>query len=289
MRGCGELDCVSSFWTGAELSWIERLSISSFVGIGYRYKLYYLQEPPIGIPDGVEILSSSLIVPDEVLMEVARVRPALASDIFRYKLLSLEDTIWIDTDVISLGRPLPSSSFVWGFEGRPMINSAVLRYPKESVLSQLLVSETSKVHNWSKLAWGELGPKLLTKTIETAGLTSQTLPRSAFYEVTPFEAWKFFDPNFRDEVSTRTLDSYCIHVWNNVLRKSPLELKKFQPPEASFIWDLINQLDLDGIMQGIPEFPVSCNLDCWKAELKPPFFPKKVVKGLRRRLRRSGK
>ena len=281
---------VSSFWSGSELSWVEQFSIASFLRMGYKYKLYCFGNPPLGIPEGVDVLSSDSVIRDGILSEIAEERPALASDLFRYTLLSCQDTIWVDTDVINLGTYLPQTSYLFGHESEVVINTGVLRYPQNSTLARSLIAESfSNIEGWRKLSWGFLGPQLLTKTVKQVGHLNKTLPKSVFFEVTPFETWKFFDPKYCFEINSRTFDSYAIHIWNNVLIKSPLNLKKYRPPEHSFIWNLINELELSMIVENLPPFPPSCNLMCWKKELKPPFLGKRIIKSLRRRLRTGRK
>lgn len=82
--------------------------------------------------EGVELRDAREIFVQEQVAENSG-RPgtfAGFSNIFRYGLLQLFDTTWIDTDVLSTGHPLPSDYCLFGWESRHFINEAILRDPE---------------------------------------------------------------------------------------------------------------------------------------------------------------
>lgn len=155
-------------------------------------------------------------------------------------MLAKTDLIWADLDIIAL-RPLDfDSEYVFGYETPELINSAVLRLPKDSLaLAALLkitpttrglplhISGRRRAEYWLKRMgrglpitswpWGSTGPLLLTKVLQQTGEASHALPINAFYPVPPGDAHRFADPNgfSTSELSSET---YCVHLWGKFIR-----------------------------------------------------------------------
>jgi len=227
---------VSAFWAYGNLTDYEIANLLSFVRDGYKVNLYSYDKN-LRPPKGVELLDAREISPESSVFRNHESSGTFAafSDIFRYKLLTLKDTIWIDTDVISGSHRISGlGGYVFGWQRAEYVNCAVLAAPRDSEFIKVAVFEATQ-KDPSKIFWGEIGPALVTEIIKRYGLEDKIQPRNAFYAISHLEVWKFFDPRSFEEVSQRTSTSSAIHLWNEMMQRAPLEVKKGSPHPKSFL------------------------------------------------------
>lgn len=261
---------VSTLWIGGSLSWVEELCLSSFVNAGLRVQLYTYDAQMLA-PRGVELCDARDILSEELVFENAN-RPgtfAGFSNIFRYRLLQIRETTWLDSDVLAGRNPLPGGSYLFGRESRRYINGAILRAPADSKFLQEMFDYSMSIDP-NTIKWGQLGPKLVTQTAENLALAGLAQPRPTLYPVSYRQVWRLFDPQ-QVGWSTRQVEaSSTIHLWNEVMRGHGIKSKN--PPRGSFLWLYAQRIGY--------EFPSSEEISpdwvrrVWRQEINPRVFEK---------------
>lgn len=227
------------FWHGPGLSCYEQACVSSFVHHGFAVRMWTYGE--IHVPDGVELCDAELVYPRS---QTARYTQAGAkgslpcfTDFFRYKLLSENDGWWFDSDVLCL-KDSDDFSFdsgcVFGFEDADFINGAALKIP--SHLASDLLARANAIgaeQDWC-FEWGQVGPKLLTSTLKSAGLAGFAQPEAVFYPIHYSDALAVLDPEQAEAVAEKCAGSLTCHLWNAMLRWHGVP-KDLMPPKGSFL------------------------------------------------------
>jgi hypothetical protein len=235
---------IHSLWIGPRLTWIELLSLHSWLEHGHRVTLW-CYDPIEGIPNGVCTADAARILPKTAITLHRRTGSvALFANRFRYHLLRHRPTTWLDADVVLL-RPLSHASpYLFGWETPTSINNAVMRLPPESpVLDDLIQLTGTRVpmpewwplekklyqrgaaligrHKLAEdLAWGTFGPAALTYYLSSRKLVGQALPIEAFYPFNWTEVSLFFATP--DAVSSRlTEKTIGVHLWSNSIANGP--------------------------------------------------------------------
>lgn len=230
---------VSALWIGGPLGHLEQLALSSFRDHNFAVNLY-TYDASIEAPEGVVIQNGEDILPAEMVFENAS-RPgtfSAFSNIFRYRLLQLRQTTWIDTDVVALGGDLPSSDYLFAWESKKHINGAVLSAPPNSPFLKRLLEQSLSVEP-SSVQWGQLGPRLITSTVQELGLAGEATNRKTIYPLSFRQIWEIFDPRRTRLVRAATGASPTLHLWNEVMRNQPI--KHQGPPPGSFLAELMDR------------------------------------------------
>lgn len=225
-----------------KLSPYTRLCLYSFARRGYSVKLYaYTRD--LEIPDFVRLQDADKVVPAGRVFENAGRKAAgsfaMFSNLFRYTLLTKNETIWVDSDVILLGERLPEMPVLYGWEDeeRTHINGAILSLPRASGILSTLLSECSGAPE--TLIWGQWGPKLITRVARELDLDGEALPASRLYPVGWRDALAPFAPGCCAAVQAATCDSDTIHLWNEVLRRHLPTYPEIGPASGSFLASLV--------------------------------------------------
>lgn len=244
-------DCVT-LWIGKRLGSVERACLRSVARQGHRLTLY-CYDVPDGVPEGVRTQDANEIIPESEVFHHGAGSVGHFSDWFRYKLQRRGLGTWIDTDIYLI-RPLDrENANLFGEQSPGVINNAVLRLPKDSLLlpELLLPFEQRKTPDWlplrswiparlrelvtghadlGRLPLGSTGPLALTTLARKLGLSREALPTDVFYPVSWQKAGWLLDPHIRleDMVSERTV---AVHLWNECIRS----FKEMQAPEGSFL------------------------------------------------------
>lgn len=208
---------IQGLWVGPELSVMERLSVSSFLGNGHQYHLYVyddVKNVPCGavIKDGNEILPSSRIFQYQEYATYAGF-----SNFFRYKLLLERGGWWADTDTICL-RPFDfSEDYVFSSEiaqGLEFINSGICKAPagSEAMAYAWGVCETKDPN---KLVWGETGPRLMAEAVRKFSLERYKQPAEVFCPLGYAQWREVLEPEADVKLNER---SFAIHLWNEKWR-----------------------------------------------------------------------
>ena len=228
---------IHSLWIGERLSWIERVSIYSWLEHGHRVTLWCF-DPIEGVPNGVSIADAATILPKTSIIRHRQTQSvSLFSNRFRYHLLKRMPATWLDSDMVLL-RPLNDASpYLFGWEMATRIGTAVLRLPPESAVLHDLNKFTDApvaVPPWWPLKgrlkqhakgligrhrraeymdWGTFGPKALTHFLSRRDLAGQALPVETFYPISWTDVSLFFA--MPDAVSPRlTAKTIGVHLWS---------------------------------------------------------------------------
>lgn len=260
-----ELPTVASFWDGAELGWIERACLASFVDVGHPVILYSYEQIE-NLPDGIKNLAASEVweAPSNIRNETSA---SYVADIFRIHLMDRTDFIWVDTDVIAFKPLIPNKDgFLVGYTPwEAEINNCIMRLPKNSkTLAQYrkLLSDMSIVPPWMRPALRQrlektpieqrevarfhtlrtiIGPRALTYYLKQSGEDRHALSSDVLSPV----PWQLVDVIFNRYGGWKgwiTDDTCALHLWSNVLRHH----KKRSPDPDSLIGQQLARLGSKG-------------------------------------------
>jgi uncharacterized C2H2 Zn-finger protein len=223
------------FWMGM-LSELEKSSINSFKKNGFEIRFWSYDNIKI---DGIEVLNASEILKLEEYKDISQFseligwdNKAIISDIFRYKVLSYEDSWWFDCDVFclknqewffNLRKEKGHGEFIAGYQSPDHvypINGACLFLNKQHAENLFLRSAYILEKYKNKIPhWGELGPKLISEYVVENNLFDMCVDRSYFYEILGRDVDMFLNPSRISEALRRTKKSYASHVWDSHLIK----------------------------------------------------------------------
>jgi hypothetical protein len=212
----------------------EHLCLSSFARGGYAVRVF-TYDPDLVIPAGTERVDAREVLPEAAVFENLRERGTYAafSNIFRYRLLQLEDTTWVDTDVMLVGDSLPAGPYLFGYEDPGYVNSAILRAPTDSPFLHYLYDMATAVDP-AELEWGQIGPRLVTEAVTQLELHHLVQPIDVLYPVHYREVGILFDPLRREEVDRRLARASTLHLWNEIMRRGGA-VKEHRPPRDSWL------------------------------------------------------
>jgi Alpha 1,4-glycosyltransferase conserved region len=258
------LPAVNMLWIGPSLGRLEQLSIKSFLAAGHEVRLHTYGHVD-GVPSGVtKSDASSLLPPPEA--ESLRHRQtgsfALASDLFRYRLMLAGQGLWSDIDVVCL-RPLTiSGRHLFGWENKRRINGAILYLPPDSrvladvmqafrpgVIPPWLSMKRKAPLYWRRirgqkfgpqdLPWGSFGPRALTYLARRHGVDGEARPQDAFYPVPLRDAQRVFDADFGAQ-DFAVSGSLAVHLWNERLKG----MRDRQPEPGSLLESWYRKFDV---------------------------------------------
>ena len=246
---------INTLWYKGDLGYMERLSLSSAVAQGHDVVLYsYDPDSVSAVPDGVEVRHGLQVLDDPKRTRLFEGKyKAMGSNFFRYELFEKDLGFWMDLDVILLQKMDFSEEYIFGWESRRSINSAVLKLPSGSGMLNDMRNIPDK--NWlpphfglqkrlqyywmrlrqgdvdlDDLPWGSAGPAMLTYVARKHKKTSLAQPIDVFYPVPYLKAKSLFEDASIVE-GMLTPRTRGIHMWNSALR----EWKHTRPPEGSFM------------------------------------------------------
>jgi hypothetical protein len=227
---------VNSFWGGAPLSRLERLSLSSFVQNGARYNLYSYEDLR-DLPEGVILRDAREILPiDRVFYYPAGTlnqgSPSGFTNLFRYTLLQRRGGWWVDTDVCCLAPFDGTANEFYLREetqtGEFLVASCIFQAPAaSSVLNYCLQAFAQK--DVAKVLHGETGPTLITQAIRTCGREAAVQPSAAFL---PVPWWEYERLLFDEELSLE--GCRAVHFWNTMLRTAGVNKDGDFPSQSVF-------------------------------------------------------
>ena len=117
---------MQSLWIGDQLSVMEMLSISSFLGNGHEYHLYVYNEPK-GVPKGVILKDANEIIPEHNIFAYCNGSYAGFADWFRWELLYKKGNYWLDTDEVCLKPFSFKEDVVFGLQSRLLAAVGVVK------------------------------------------------------------------------------------------------------------------------------------------------------------------
>ncbi len=301
------LPIVASLWIGGSLSFLEQLCLKSFVDHGHRTILYTYGEVT-GVPQGVEVLDANTIFPNDNYIRHAKSgSPAVHADAFRYRMIELQNVIWVDADVLCMQPWDFQDQWVFGWE-KPdkLVCNAVLGLPRFSKtlakLNDLCSTEypvppwagpeekerLEKAHNdgapvhVSELEWGVWGPAALTHFLNETGEMAHVMPQQAFFPISFKDRRDLLTPgNHIDDQLGQ--GCYGVHLWNRRLRRRLVTHENGIPGPESFLGRAVTRHGIDVKAAMIPDEPPASILKERAAEQKQAEQAEKSQAGARAR------
>lgn len=229
---------VASFWAGGDLSFIEQMVIRSYLDQGAEFTLY-LGNPVSGIPDGVDVRDAAEIMakPADIGDQPDRKALATWSDLFRVHLLIQRRVFWVDLDAYCV-RPfdLPQG-YAFGDNTHGGALSGVIALPQDAPAllwmgeflareeyelpwldSELLAKKRKQGKlRLANLAWGDIGPRLLTHALNQSGEIAHLLPAHIFYPVSTTSLPRIWRPAISEDLIIRP-ETLSVHIFGYTKR-----------------------------------------------------------------------
>ena len=273
------LPIVASLWIGGSLSYLEQLCLKSFVDHGHR-TILYTYGAVTGVPDGVEVMDANTIFANENYIRHARTgSPAVHADAFRYRMIEVQNVIWVDADVLCMQPWNFKDQWVFGWE-KPnrLVCNAVLGLPRFSKtlakLNDLCKTEypippwakpeekerLEKAHkdgnpvHVSELEWGVWGPAAVTHFLNETGEMDHVMPQQAFFPISfkdrrdLLKAGSVIDDQLDD-------GCYSVHLWNRRLRRRLVTSENGVPDADSFLGRALARHGIDPLAAMIADEP----------------------------------
>lgn len=231
---------VNSFWIGSELGAVHAACLRSFVRNGHDVVLHAYGKP-IDTPTGVRIFDASkLMNMSEIVMHKRTRSLALASDIYRYRIMREGLGIYIDADMYCI-KPLTDADYLFGFEEEDRLNGAVLKIPQSSqLLSDIIAAAEDpyfippwlEFHNRaigtirkkiglprhiSTRTWGAIGPTLITHYVRKNDLASKAKAIDIYYPMHCSQTDKLFKRGVKIE-DIANENTQAIHLYNTNIK-----------------------------------------------------------------------
>lgn len=232
---------IASFWHGP-LSWLERLSIASFVRQGHPFHLYTYEKID-DLPVGAEWRDANDVLPrDALFFYKGHGTPGVFSDYFRMMLMKQSRGIWADCDVYCVKPLTDMGDYIFSYERPGSINGAVLRVPADApLLNDLISIFTDKKRPVLEqhlpifrrlevaakrlmgnpvgpefMQYGATGPFMLTYYVPLHGLIDLVQKGTVFYPVLYTQIPELMKPgsNIEDYISD---DTRGVHIWRSQL------------------------------------------------------------------------
>jgi hypothetical protein len=217
-----------ALWIGNTLPAIQQISLSSFIHYGHTLDLY-VYDFSLEVPDGIVKKDASDILPESEIFLVSN-SYAVFADLFRYNMIQKTGHTWTDCDVVCLSSNWDfDTDILAGIENNPernLVVGSVLRLPQNSEILNYLIDKATGLDK-TKIAWGDLGPELLTKAFDKFGLTDRALPMTAFAGVAPKDFMYFWDPSKLEYLLSFGEDTKAMTFYNQMIRWADMDTSSF--------------------------------------------------------------
>lgn len=232
---------INSFWHGSELSEIGELCINSFLKNGFEFKLW-TYNMNLKVPKGCELMDASKILKKEYLFKHKEESWVPFSIWFRFKLLYERGGVWTDMDIICLKHFKITSNTVCGDENDNINNNficlskghlmalemdTIWRYPtvrryydddERRSIKRRLKAHKPNIQR-ELVPWKFSGNKVINLIKDNWKFNR--LETEKIYPISYKDHKKIFDGSLSlDDIK----DSYCIHLWNEIVRRENLDL-----------------------------------------------------------------
>jgi hypothetical protein len=241
-------DPIQSLWFGEELSFLEQMSIKSFINHGHPYHLYLYQRFN-NVPAGVIIEDANKIIPQKEIFTDHYGSFATFSDLFRYKLLLDKGGWWVDVDTICL-RPFDfNTEYVFSSENlnntsgkKTRVNSGMIKMPQGCNFAERCYLDSCRIalslkprvllrsnmrtffkRDLIKIRmphWGVAGPVLLDVLVPEYGLSKFVQNPEVFCPLNHFDFKKAINSNWSFRIPS---NAYSIHFWNELWRRDNID------------------------------------------------------------------
>lgn len=269
---------IASLWIGGPLSWLEQVSIASFIETGHEYTLYSYDKIE-NVPAGVrQVNAREIWDTEEILLHIKAKSPAIHADIFRVKMAYQTGQVWADTDIIALRQFPKNLKWFFGHErdDKVHLGNAILGLPQSSETlkklnelfseeypippwlsqnkkKQLLVDkENGKKLKLENLAWGSTGPQALTYFAKETGEISHAQPTNTFFPVSFQQRKKLVGTEIHNDLNgiEDNKDVLCVHLYSRWMRKFTSGMPGSVPNRNSWVGNMLvkyNQVDYSKI------------------------------------------
>lgn len=195
-----------------------------------------------GVPDGVTIKDANAIIPARFIF---RTQGSLSifADWFRQEMLFACGGYWADLDLVCLKPLLFEEPIVLGKVDPSRVSNALMRFPSGHELTRQL-ADVSRNPNMAlpfdsardrrrklvrkyllgnrrnNVSWGEAsGPSGFTRMVKHHDLWKLAKPYYYFHPV-HYSFWTYaFDDTFQEGMDFFR-SSYCVHLWNEKIRRA---------------------------------------------------------------------
>lgn len=217
-------------WVGNPLTEVQRLCMRSFLHHGFEVILYAYDE--LDPPDGVTVRDANTIVADTDIFESHQTFAAFA-DLFRYRLLQMTDTIWVDADTLCLRGDWQFGEYIFGRQEGRKIANGVLAYPKDSLLAHTMVK---RAKYQGSNAFDALGPVLLTEVLDELELSHLAQSERTFSPIGWQDFSLMWQEGAKDAVLATVEGSHGASLWNYMLTFHKFPRNDFPPNSAMAYW-----------------------------------------------------
>lgn len=257
-------DTIQSLWIGERLSRLEILSIRSFLANGHDYHLYVYSDVE-GIPEGVTVKDANAILSESLIFR-SQGSLSIFADWFRQELLHACGGYWADMDMVCL-KPLRfDDPVVIGKQDGARVCNALMRFPPQHPVTRILADlgrDPNRIlsidnakekreklvrryllgNRRENVGWGESsGPSGLTRMLKNHRLLKVAKPFYYFYPLHHSLWMCAFDESFRDGLGFLS-SSFCVHLWNEKIRKVEGLAKDGPFAEGSLVQQLMRRYD----------------------------------------------
>jgi hypothetical protein len=194
----------------------------------------------MSVPSGVNKIDASTIVPQDKIFTYHG-QYAGFSDYFRYRMIQLTGTMWVDADTLCLtDKFFEEDEFVFIRESDYLIAGGILKMPQDHRLTAQLNSQAEVLvpqlkKSQEKEKWAALGPLLLTRFVKRFSLEKYA---QAPEKVNVLDHWSkgsdFWDPQKTEEILGICKDAYCGTMFTGALRARGFDTEQI-PPAGSAI------------------------------------------------------
>lgn len=233
---------IATLWVGTSLSWLERLTLHSFVQRGHKITLFHTD--PI---DSVDVEGVELADAREVFDHTSDFRDAVGaaflSDVFRLHLAASTDLIWVDTDALCYRPFFVQDGYLMAWSPfRGQIPNGVLALPRSSAAVEVLmgyidgsagippwlktreqkalkdVAAADRLKEIAQFARISFGPPALTWALQETGEIERALPSSTLYPYPWYLADAAFNPHggVTDGITDKTIS---VHLYTSQIRR----------------------------------------------------------------------
>ncbi len=228
---------VHMLWVYGDLGLLEKIAARSFIQNGYSLNIWTYGKDNIKI-DGAKIKDANRILPEKEIFFNKRGSYASFSDLFSYCVLSKHGGIYADTDVISLKHSdeIPLCNFLVQENkenNHVIINSNVISYQnfdKNSIIEK--AKKFALEFPKSDIAWGEIGPELLTKLVSENKDHGFTIFEPAF--ANNYNWWDCPNVFLKKKYEHPTNNASFIHLYNEMWRKKEIDKNKIYGPNSFY-------------------------------------------------------
>jgi hypothetical protein len=215
------------------------LSIHSFLEHGHEVHLFVYEDVE-GVPEGTVVRPAEEVLP---VGEIFRYRagrgrgsPSAFSNYFRYKLLLERGGWWSDLDMVCL-QPLEfPEEHVLGYERSPgggtLVGTGIVKAPIGSALMEYCWRASREVDR-SRLVWGDIGPRLMTRAIEPTAVPARMLAPDVFFPIDFWQVWRLVQDRQIPE------GAHAIHLWHSGWRPQWLDPDSVYHPAC--IYELLKR------------------------------------------------